>query len=557
MSALDADIPRLGDTEVMVRIAAIVASIGDAHTSLPLPQGRTPFRWFPFTFFGFEDGWRVNAVRSDLVQLLGCKIVQIGDTTIEDAIAKVASVISHENDQWVKYQFPSYAMWADVLKTVGIVDNLDSARWTFETIGGERFSLDIATIPQGSISGISLPDGQGFKPPYQQNTTQNYWYTYLESTRTLYFAYNQCTDSATRPFNAFAQELLGAFDANPVERLIIDLRNNPGGNSAVINPFLAGLQARQSRFANGTKKMVIIGRRTISSALLNAISLKGQPFTILVGEPTGGNPNSYGETQSLTLPNTGATVSYSTKYFSSPITTPSLMPDRGIPLYSRDVFARHDPFFAAALADAPPASTVPPSAVLVNGATFRPGPVAPGSLATLFVSLAGTSGVEVRFNETPARLVAVAPNQINLQVPSGIAPGTANLRVLLQGVEVLSTIVPIASSSPGVFLADLSRGDQPGAILNQDSSLNSAAVRARRGDLIQIFATGAGPAPPRVFIATETAEVVYSGLTPEFPGLWQINVRVPDAPSVAKQVPVFVIGDDGAVSNGVTLWVED
>ncbi len=164
VSALDADIPRLGDTEVMVRMAEIVASIGDAHTSLPLPQGRTPFRWFPFTFFGFEDGWRVNAVRSDLVQLLGCKIVQIGDTPIEDAIAKVASVISHENDQWVKYQFPSYAMWADVLKTVGIVDNLDSARWTFETIGGERFSLDIATIPQGSISGISLPDGQGFKP---------------------------------------------------------------------------------------------------------------------------------------------------------------------------------------------------------------------------------------------------------------------------------------------------------------------------------------------------------------------------------------------------------
>jgi hypothetical protein len=39
--------------------------------------------------------------------------------------------------------------------------------------------------------------------------------------------------------------------------------------------------------------------------------------------------------------------------------------------------------------------------------------------------------------------------------------------------------------------------------------------------------------------------------------LWQINVRVPDAPSVAKQVPVFVIGDSGAVSNGVSFWVED
>jgi uncharacterized protein (TIGR03437 family) len=108
-----------------------------------------------------------------------------------------------------------------------------------------------------------------------------------------------------------------------------------------------------------------------------------------------------------------------------------------------------------------------------------------------------------------------------------------------------------------VFLVDLSRGDQPGAILNQDSSLNTAAVRARRGEVIQIFATGFGAGPPRVLIATESAEVVYSGLSAEFPGLWQINVRVPDASSIAKQVPVFVIGDDGSVSNGVTIWVED
>jgi hypothetical protein len=194
VDALNGDTPMIGDTEIMVRMAQIVASIGELHTSLALPQGHTPFRWFPFTFYGFEDGWRVNAVRADLTQLLGCRIVQIGDVPIEDVYTKVASVISHENDTWLKQQFPSYAVYADVLKTVGVIAVLDSARWTFETLGGERFSLDIATIPQGSISGIGLPDGQGFKPLYAQNTSQNYWYTYIESTRMLYFAYNQCAD---------------------------------------------------------------------------------------------------------------------------------------------------------------------------------------------------------------------------------------------------------------------------------------------------------------------------------------------------------------------------
>jgi uncharacterized protein (TIGR03437 family) len=45
-------------------------------------------------------------------------------------------------------------------------------------------------------------------------------------------------------------------------------------------------------------------------------------------------------------------------------------------------------------------------------------------------------------------------------------------------------------------------------------------------------------------------------MSPEFPGLWQINVRLPDAPSISKQVPVFVIAD-GVVSNAVTVWVEE
>lgn len=76
-------------------------------------------------------------------------------------------MISHEKDAWLKQQFPSYAMYADLLKTVGVIASRDTARWTFETLGGERFSLDIATIPQGSISGIGLPDGQGFKPRHR------------------------------------------------------------------------------------------------------------------------------------------------------------------------------------------------------------------------------------------------------------------------------------------------------------------------------------------------------------------------------------------------------
>ncbi|MDC7242938.1 MAG: hypothetical protein PQJ44_03060 [Sphaerochaetaceae bacterium] len=70
---------------------------------------------------------------------------------------------------------------------------------------------------------------------------------------------------------------------------------------------------------------VCIGNSTYSSGLLNAIELKEDLGAILVGEPTGGKPNCYGEVQELILPNTELLVKYSTKEFtiysdSDPIT---------------------------------------------------------------------------------------------------------------------------------------------------------------------------------------------------------------------------------------------
>ena len=101
-------------------------------------------------------------------------------------------------------------------------------------------------------------------------------------------------------------------------------------------------------------------------------------------------------------------------------------------------------------------------------------------------------------------------------------------------------------------------------------------MRARRNEVIQIFATGAGPltqsvadgAPspglppaetmlaPRVFVGPEEAAVEFSGLAPGYVGLWQVNVRVPDVASITGLVPVVIVAPEGNASNAVTIWVE-
>jgi C-terminal processing protease CtpA/Prc len=99
---------------------------------------------------------------------------------------------------------------------------------------------------------------------------------------------------------------------------------------------------------------VVINRGTFSSAMLNAIQLDDQTNATLLGEPTGGKPNSYGEILSFPLPHFGLSVVYSTKYFElrPGSDAPSVFPHVAIPLTASDYFAGIDPVLSA-FAEAP------------------------------------------------------------------------------------------------------------------------------------------------------------------------------------------------------------
>lgn len=93
-------------------------------------------------------------------------------------------------------------------------------------------------------------------------------------------------------------------------------------------------------------------------------------------------------------------------------------------------------------------------------------------------------------------LLFVGPRQVNFQIPPGIALGDA-VPVQLQrpdGTTLLSTIQLVASF-PGIFSV-LMNGQGQAAVLNQDNSPNFGTNPARRGSVIQIFATGAGETDP-------------------------------------------------------------
>jgi uncharacterized protein (TIGR03437 family) len=220
---------------------------------------------------------------------------------------------------------------------------------------------------------------------------------------------------------------------------------------------------------------------------------------------------------------------------------------------------------------------------VLNGATFQKGlPVTGGSLISIFGSALASkiasadtiplsttlAGVTVKFvngdTSVSAPLVYVQPDdpanqvisQINCQVPWTLVPegstATVNVIVTRDGVSSTAAQVTVAPVSPGVF----SSGGRAIAV-NGDGTLTWPAGvipglnthGAKAGDVLIIYATGLGPVdtpigdgaasldalrntktPATVLIGGTKSTVIFSGLSPQFVGVNQLNIVVPNIP---------------------------
>jgi uncharacterized protein (TIGR03437 family) len=239
----------------------------------------------------------------------------------------------------------------------------------------------------------------------------------------------------------------------------------------------------------------------------------------------------------------------------------------------------------------PPAN--PPSFAesgVVNGASFSPGGVVPGEIATIFGSnLTSTSGifltsslplptqfqnVSVTVNGVPAPIFAVdnvnGQQQINFQVPWA-TKSIAKIQVTNRGATSPLVLTPVQVAQPAIFNYTAG-GDVFGAILHSNFSVANTADPAKPSETVLIYCTGlgyvAGALPangvaatgqvtmnaPTVTIGGANAPVSFSGLAPGFVGLYQVNVQVPASLSAGNQPVVLTIA--GFMSKSVLLPVK-
>jgi hypothetical protein len=134
-----------------------------------------------------------------------------------------------------------------------------------------------------------------------KNIYAPYWFEYLPETRTVYFQFNKVMNDPKEPLAEFCDRLFRFVDEHDVDRLVIDMRWNNGGDTTLEPPLIHGLIRSDKLHRPGTL-FVIIGRRTFSAAQNGATLIEHNTDAIFAGEPTGSSPNFIGEESSFELP---------------------------------------------------------------------------------------------------------------------------------------------------------------------------------------------------------------------------------------------------------------
>ena len=216
---------------------------------------------------------------------------------------------------------------------------------------------------------------------------------------------------------------------------------------------------------------------------------------------------------------------------------------------------------------------------IVNTADYSGPGVAPGSDVSIFgANLAGQTATanslplpttlggvtSVTFNGVPAALFFVSPSQINVQVPFN-EPALATVNVVVTNGAGSSAPQPvqILTARPGIFTVGAAGSGQAIATDNSTGALAAPGHPIQIGSYLVVWCTGLGAvdaamntlATPAVLIGGVQASLIYSVLSPQYAGEYQVAVQVAPGTPTGNSVPLQIQVNGITTRTGITIAV--
>ncbi len=325
LNALEKRLPHLTSNQVKAEILRLVALVNDGHTRVK--QETLGNHMLPVRLHFFPDGLYVEAGDKHYAGLVGGQVIRIGTISADNAYTRLRSLIpvDKDNEYRRKLLAPDLLVSPEILQAIGVSKSDEVVDLTVKKNGHEI----TAKLPSGPFrpwNNHGWPaDPQSWVnarasssnpvPLWLQHTDKNYWHTFLDAEKTLYVQYNEVHDQpGGEPIAKYFPRVFKEAEARSVERVILDLRLNGGGNNELNRPIWHAL-IRSERLNQKGKLWVLIGPQTFSAAMNCVDDLEMNTNALFAGEPTGETPNMWGDPTPLKLPNSGIVVQASTLWW--------------------------------------------------------------------------------------------------------------------------------------------------------------------------------------------------------------------------------------------------
>jgi C-terminal processing protease CtpA/Prc len=231
----------------------------------------------------------------------------------------------------------------EVLHGLGLVDDVGPVTLGIVDPAGKAQDVPVAPVPMADYNAWAGPYGLHLPADpdvlYLSRMDEPLWWSRLDDGTTLFVQYNR-VDILD---GSFLRELMDEAAKSDVERVVVDIRHNFGGEVQALSPMLTAIATPAD--ASPGRLFLITGRNTFSAASMFAGMLQARTDLTIVGEPMGGSPNLWGNARDIKLDHSGLVVSVATTFELA--TTegddrPTIEPDLPVPLTFADWSAGRD-----------------------------------------------------------------------------------------------------------------------------------------------------------------------------------------------------------------------
>ena len=225
---------------------------------------------------------------------------------IAEVESAIRPLVYGDNEHQRDHLLPQFLVIPELLTAIGISREAGNVLWSLRLADGKQVSRRFIAIGNGSVRWSYLSKSSS-------SSGRRHWF--IESPDGLIYArLTDILDDPQESVEQFAESLFARVEAASNPTLVLDLRDNQGGDNT-LNDSIVRMAIRARKVWAPGRCFVLVNGGTFSAAINLATLLERWAPVIFVGQPTGGSPNGYGDPKPTILPNSGLSLLVSTRYW--------------------------------------------------------------------------------------------------------------------------------------------------------------------------------------------------------------------------------------------------